>query len=449
MTAAIFCLLLQQIDPAALEKAMAADAAAKTTPAPAAVPPASVAPAPGAVPAGGIPTPIETAAGPTPTEIGMLPAPAEWAVQENARAPGSSLLNPALSFILDTSFGYYGQHTGQFDSLGLRIAGDDPSESREGFGVQEVEVAAQAAIDPYLEGAVFLTVPNLTGLEVEEAYLVTTSLPFNLQIKAGTFRSQIGRNNTQHLHLQNFTRRPLMTALLFGADGLRGPGAQASVLLPLPWFATLYAEAFSIGEPEAGDLEPGLETFGGGVRLGPSNLTYTAELEQFWAPGESHSIFLGLNFATGRSFNCLAGTAMTTVCLPVDEARSFLYGGDLYYKWKPPNVSSTYLSVQWTTEYFARVLADGGPTEGAGYSDFVLQFARRFYFGCRFDLVGAPAGPNLLRRYGYAGSLTFAPSEFSRLRLYAQELAGPGVPTTTVGFLQAEYSIGAHGAHPF
>jgi hypothetical protein len=112
-------------------------------------------------------------------------------------------------------------------------------------------------------------------------------------------------------------------------------------------------------------------------------------------------------------------------------------------------VSRTYLSIQWTTEYFLRVLAEGGPTEGAGYSDFILQFARRFYFGCRIDLVGAPEGQNLLRRYGYAVSLTFAPSEFSRLRLYAQELAGPGVSDTTVGFLQAEYSIGAHGAHPF
>jgi hypothetical protein len=274
---------------------------------------------------------------------------------------------------------------------------------------------------------------------------VTTSLPLNLQIKAGTFRSQIGRNNTQHLHLQNFTRRPLMTALLFGADGLRGPGAQASVLLPLPWFTTLYAEAFSIGPPDAADLAPGVDTFGGGGRLVPANLTYTAVLEQFWAPGESHSVFLGLNFATGRSFAC----AGAPTCVAVGASRSFLYGGDLYYKWKPPNVSQTYLSVQWTTEYFVRVLADGGPTEGAGYSEAVLQFARRFYLGGRFDLVGAPDGPNLLRRYGCAGSLTFAPSEFSRLRLYLQELAGPGVPDTTVGFLQAEYSIGAHGAHPF
>jgi hypothetical protein len=453
MTAAILCLLLQQIDPAALEKAMAADAAAKGAAPAAAAPAASATGVPAPAANGSPASPTGPAAELVSTEGSAPAAPAGWAVQENARAPGSSLLNPALSFILDTSFGYYGQHTGQFDSLGLRLAGDDPSESREGFGVQEVEVAAQAAIDPYLEGAVFLTVPNLNGLEVEEAYLVTTSLPFNLQIKAGTFRSQIGRNNTQHLHLQNFTRRPLMTAMLFGPDGLRGPGAQASVLLPLPWFATLYAESFSIGQPDGDDLSPGVSTFGGGVRLGPSNLTYTAELEQFWAPGESHSIFLGLNFATGRSFNCLP---TTTTCLSVDGARSFLYGGDLYYKWKPPNVSQTYLSLQWTTEFFVRVLADGGPTTGAGYTDLVLQFARRFYLGGRFDLVGAPgttiAGGDdsrLPRRYGYGGSLTFAPSEFSRIRLYGQELTGPGVPNTTVGFLQAEYSIGAHGAHPF
>ena len=53
------------------------------------------------------------------------------------------------------------------------------------------------------------------------------------------------------------------------------------------------------------------------------------------------------------------------------------------------------------------------------------------------------------RRYGYAASLTFAPSEFSRVRLYAQELTGAGVKSVTVAFLQVEYAMGAHGAHPF
>ena len=159
MLSSIFCYLVlqQQIDTQALEKAMAADAAAKAaqTPAAAAAPPGAPAEGAGAA----------------------VPPPAGFAAQQAVRAPGGSLLNPALSFILDSSFGYYGRDSGQFAALGLPIAGDDPSDVRQGFGVQEIELAAQSAIDPYMEGAIFLTIPNLEGIEVEEAYLVTTSLP--------------------------------------------------------------------------------------------------------------------------------------------------------------------------------------------------------------------------------------------------------------------------------
>ena len=423
--------------------------AAPTSPeAPPSPPPPAPAPPVETVPATPPPAPAPPPAAPPSEPPNLQPAPPVevpgLATQQNVRAPGASLMNPALSFILDGAFGYYGVHADDFASLGLPIAGDDPSDTNEGFTVQEIEVAAQAALDPYFEGAIFLTIPNLKEIEVEEGYLVTTSLPANLQIKAGTFRSQVGRNNTQHLHIQNFTRRPLMTALLFGADGLRGPGAQASLLLPLPWFATLYGEAFSI---DASDETSRLETFGGGARATPRNLTTTAVLEQFWEIGEATSLFLGANFATGRVHDCMGAVS----CDPMAAAgpRSYLYGGDLYLKWKPPNQARTYTSLQWTTEWFTRTIADNGPTEGAGYTEAVVQFARRFFAGGRFDLTGLPSGPNVPRRYGYAASLTFAPSEFSRLRLYAQELTGPQAKSSTVGFLQAEYSMGAHGAHPF
>lgn len=378
-----------------------------------------------------------------PAQLQLQP-PSMLDAQAAAQRPGSSLLNPALSVILDTTYGYYGKSLADFEALRLPVAGDDPSPVKEGFGIQEIELAATAAIDPYLEGALFLTIPNLEGIEVEEGYLVTTSLPWNLQVKAGTFRSQVGRNNTQHLHQQNFTRRPLMTALLFGVDGFRGPGLQASVLLPLPWFATLYAEAFSIGTPE----DPALvSTFGGGARSTPRNLTYAAVLEQSWDATENTTVVLGLNGATGKLFDC----AGALVCDPLtlDAPRSYLYGGDLYLKWQPANAAQTYRSFQWTTEFFARSIAGGGPTAGAGYTEPVMQVARRWYVGARFDVTGLPSSDSVPRRYGYAGSLTFAASEFSRFRLYVQELTGAGVPSSTVGFLQAEISMGAHGAHPY
>ena len=198
---------------------------------------------------------------------------------------------------------------------GCRPRGTIRRSRRQGFGLQEVELAAQSAIDPYLEGAVFLTIPNLEGLEVEEAYLVTTSLPLNLQIKAGTFRSQFGRNNTQHLHLQYFTRRPLMTALLFGAGrvpraGRAGVGAAAPALVRDPLRRGVQHRA----RPT---IRPASSTFGGGVRLTPPNLTYTAVLEQFLELAESHSLLLGLNFATGRSVDCVTAAP----CEPASPSR--------------------------------------------------------------------------------------------------------------------------------
>jgi hypothetical protein len=377
---------------------------------------------------------------PSPAPAANAPsgeAAASLSAQAAARPAGTGLLNPNISAIVDGSFGYYGVHHGDFAAIGVPVSGDDPSANREGFTLQEVELAFQTAIDPYLEGAVFLTIPNLDGIEVEEAYFNTTALPGNLQVKAGSFRSQVGRNNGQHLHLQNFTRRPLMTPLLFGADGLRGPGLQVSWLIPaIPWFATLYGEAFTIDAPDGG-----VATFGGG-RRGPKNLTYTAVLEQFWSPSEAVSLFLGLNFATGIASTCAAP--------PCDGGpRDYLYGGDLYFKWRPEGALGEGMSLRWSTEYFARSITDGGSTEGALYTEPVLQVAKRWYLGARFDLTGVPSGPNVPRRYGEALSVTFAPTEFSRFRLFGQLLSGPGVETALVGFLQAEFSMGAHGAHPF
>jgi hypothetical protein len=367
----------------------------------------------------------------------QTPGSVDVAAQTAVRPAGTGTLNPNTSVIVDGSFGYYGRHQADFDRVGIPESGDDPSAARPGFTLQEVELAFSAAIDPYFEGAAFLTIPNLEGVEVEEAYLVTTALPANLQVKAGTFRSQVGRNNGQHLHLQHFTRRPLMTPLLFGADGLRAPGVQASLLLPgFPWFATLYLEALSVAPPEAG-----VATFGGGGR-GLGELTYSAVLEQFWALSELSSLLLGLNVATGVASECAMPPCGT-------GRRSTLAGADLYYKWRPEGAAGEQGSLTWATEYFIRTIASGGANEGALYTEPVLQLAKRWFVGMRLDVTGLPSGQAVPRRYGIAASVTFAPTEFSRLRLYAQDLTGPGISSALIGFVQMEFSLGAHGAHPF
>lgn len=135
---------------------------------------------------------------------------------------GSGLMNPDISVIFDGV-------AGAANRPRASSAGDDPDftgpagKRTGGFAVPEVEVGLQSTVDPYFAANVFLTIPNLQGIEVEEAYAVTTALPAGLQIKAGVFRSAAGRQNEQHLHMQDFTLRPLLNQAYLGVDGLRPP----------------------------------------------------------------------------------------------------------------------------------------------------------------------------------------------------------------------------------
>src|SRR3954467_9768481 len=193
-------------------------------------------------------------------------APASGGAQGTA-ARGTQSLNPDISAILDANAGY--------ERRGVAYRnGDDPdlhggpNTRGAGFTAQEVELALSAIVDPYFRGDIFLTIPNLDGLEVEEAFATTTSLPQNLQVKAGSFRSAFGRQNGQHLHVQDFTRRPLINAAFLGADGMRGPGAQVSWLAPLPVYVVFYGEAFSLLAPDVpvgpdSPVDP-VASFGGG-----------------------------------------------------------------------------------------------------------------------------------------------------------------------------------------
>jgi len=378
---------------------------------------------------------------------------------------GAQSLNPDISAIVDAEAGYQRRPL-QF------LNGDDPvlrgEEGKKalGFAVQEVELAFSAIVDPYLRGDVFLTIPNLEGLEVEEAFATTTSLPWNLQLKGGSFRSAFGRQNGQHLHMQDFTRRPLINAAFLGADGLRGPGAQVSWLAPLPFYLTLSAEAFSLGAPEepgAGTtLAPPVSTFGGGE---PHDLTYTAEAKAFFPFGEAWSIYLGLNGATGVSPGLFQPTDTGVNVLGANR-RSYLVGADLYVKWKPPNVAAGYNSVAWQSEAVWRHLDDAegmpGGWDGGLYSQVVLQVARRWFLGVRGDVLGIPTSSALGQTVRGSASVTFQMSEFARVRGYVEAehvASGPSVPGVSLAavqpgdavaaFLQLEISMGAHGAHPF
>ena len=390
-----------------------------------------------------------------------VPAPAVAASAESAPQTlfrGAQSLNPDMSAILDADFGWQ-RRAPQL------LNGDDPDLHAEGtrhavgFTAQEVELAFSAIVDPYFKGEIYLTIPNLSGIEVEEAFATTTSLPWNLQIKGGSFRSAFGRQNGQHLHVQDFTRRPLINAAFLGADGMRGPGVQVSWLAPLPFFLTLNGEAFSLAADPADEtqaLPQPVPTFGADRSTRP---TLAAEAKAFFPLGEEWSLYGGLNFASGKSPGLSLGDAGSAGF----GREAQLYGADLYLKWKPVNVAQGYESLALQAEAILRHFASGdgldGEWDGGGYAQVVAQFARRWFLGIRGDLVGVPSSSVLARTERVGLSLTFQGSEFSRLRAYfeAEHAATPSsafLPQAQpqwapAAYLQLEYSIGAHGAHPY
>src|SRR6266404_5429287 len=347
---------------------------------------------------------------------GRQQAPPAATAQSTGGAPqtllrGAQSLNPDFSVILDGDFGYQ-RRAPQL------LSGDDPNLFAEparhalGFTAQEVELAFSAIVDPYFKGEVYLTIPNLEGIEVEEAFATTTSLPWNLQVKAGSFRSAFGRQNGQHLHMQDFTRRPLVNAAFLGADGMRGPGVQVSWLAPLPFFPV----------------------------------------------SETWSLTSGLSFASGKSSGLLLADGT-----PVGANRdSQLYGADVYLKWKPVNVAQGYQSLAFQAEAIFRHMSGGDGIQdewdGGAYAQIVAQFARRWFLGIRGDVIGIPSSSVLPRTQRIGGSLTFQGSEFSRVRLYVEAEHADNTSAllpmlnpqwAPAAFLQLEYSIGAHGAHPY
>ncbi len=139
-----------------------------------------------------------------------------------------------LSFILDAALA-------AFSSKEPLQQGDhDPTHN--GFNFQQLELSVRSVVDPYLRfdsNIVF----RPEGVEIEEAYVTTLDLPANLQVRAGQFLTRFGRLNNTHPHAWDFVDQPFAFSRVFGGEGNRGLGVEASWLTPLPWYVELVGSA--------------------------------------------------------------------------------------------------------------------------------------------------------------------------------------------------------------
>src|SRR6266700_2033106 len=352
------------------------------------------------------------------------------------------------------------------DLHNIEVGDHDPQQR--GFNARNIELALDGAVDPYFEGfanIVFkLDNDNETDVEVEEAFMQTTSLPFNLQLKAGQFFAAFGRLNPTHPHTWDFVDTPLVNGLFLGPDGLRGVGAQTSWTLPLPWYSQLiFASQNGRGSTGFSFRNPGDD----GMFFDRITTDREARgLQDFvWIPRWENSVDLSPTPGVLAGVSGAFGSNQTGA-----DSRTQIYGADLLYKWKSSHAEGGFPFVKWQTEFMYRRFQVGHGADDSFpvaetfhdwglYSQVLWGFKKGWVAGIRGDyghMQNSEFTDDLDRqsRSRISANLTWYPTEFSKLRLqynhdFLEEnffLAGRDVDSL---FLQFEFILGSHGAHKF
>src|SRR5713101_5169795 len=348
----------------------------------------------------------------------------------------------------------------------VEVGDHDPQQR--GFNARNIELAFDGAVDPYFEGfanIVFkLDNDNETQVEVEEAFLQTTNLPFNLQLKAGQFFAAFGRINPVHPHAWEFADAPIVHALLLGGDGLRGVGTQISWIVPVPWYSQLiFAVQNGRGGTGYSFRNPGDD----GIFFGRRTTDREARgLQDFvWIPRWENSVDLSPTQVVLAGASGAFGSNETGA-----NSRTQIYDADLLYKWKSANAEGGFPFVKWQTEFmYRRFEAGRGIDESFPvaetfhdwglYSQVLWGFKKGWVAGIRGDYYDAEDSrftDDLDRqsRSRISANLTWYPTEFSKIRLQYNHdflaenffLSDRDVDSV---FLQFEFILGAHGAHKF
>lgn len=397
----------------------------------------------------------------------------------DAQTSAGAAFNPAISVILDTVYsqvfsgeaedppGFGGGHD---DDHGHEEGHGHSHGIEDGFQIREVEVVLSGSVDPYFDLVAQLGFSE-DGVELEEGYFQTTSLPGGLQIKGGKFLSDVGYINRQHTHNWDFTDQPLVMESLFGDEGLNEVGLQLSWLPATRMYSRFGVELLEGDNEVIANASEEADEFGLEEASSPRLITAFAK----FGPdlGHDHALLGGIS------------GGYSEVWQEVDEEHdealdgdAWFVGLDFVYKY---DAGRTLGHGNWTVqgEYFYRErdvdFREDGVREGSGkfkqdglYLQTVYGFRPRWNTGLRFDAVGLSndafdhedeAFTDFGTTYRYSAQVSYLPTEFSRLRFQlGQTDLSDGAHHDDHGGhhddpwradLQFTYALGAHGAHAF
>ena len=294
-----------------------------------------------------------------------------------------SALNPAIGMAIDAT----AEHRAK--------AGGD-------FNFRAAEIGISASVDPYARAYAFFT-GSKDDFEVEEAALLTTSLPWNLQARAGRFFADFGRLAKLHPHEYAFVNTPLSLERTVGGES-KADGVELAYLFPTPFFLR--------------------GTIGGYNKMGAENdrlddtksrawsrFTYLGRLQTYFDLSDNHSIELG---------SSLAFTPSVRLSSDPQGGNRTLTGLDVTYRYQPLG-STLYQGFTLAGEFFGnneRVERGSGARRmfaPGGYAYGEAKINREWAAGFLYDNAPSLTSPGK-KTIGYSPFLTWSLSEFNRLR---------------------------------
>jgi len=362
-----------------------------------------------------------------------------------------------LSFV--PSF-FAGSSTERDESLQtLQGGGHDPH--KRGFTLAQGEIGLSGAVDPYFRGQAYIVtfidaLSGETGVELEEAFLTSQSLPYRLQLEVGHFFTEFGQINPRHPHLWDWVDQPVINTRLFGGDGMRAPGFRLGWLLPTPesvfselqvgmqnangeTMTSFFGGRHEHGEEEA-EHEHEEETFEG-TQIGNrpaigrdtkalKDFVYLVRWNSSWNMREDLGVVLGFSGLYGPNDTGPRGD-------------TWIYGADMKWRWRPATNFRGWPFLTWQTEImqrdfkadrFTQVDEESGDIftlpgrtlhDWGLYSQLLYGFSYGWAAGIRYEYAGGSGqsidgrkhDPFRSDRHRFSPLLAFHPSEFTRIRL--------------------------------
>ncbi|MBL4804419.1 MAG: hypothetical protein JKY71_06095 [Alphaproteobacteria bacterium] len=375
-----------------------------------------------------------------------VPATSRRQVNDNS-------FNPEIGVILQGKYQGFSEDDG--DIAGFAI-GEEAERGTEGLSIDETELNFSANIDNLFRGNATIALHEREGeveVEVEEAYVETTSLPHGLQAKAGRFFSELGYLNSHHSHADDFADRPLTNRAFL--DGNYGDdGVQISAVLPTDFYSEIGGGAYR------GNDFPGGGADGGEIG------SWTAYGRVGGDIGDNTSWRLGASILQVSDAEREANEDMV-----VFNGDSGLYIADARVVYAPTG-NNAEQELIFQGEYFHRdddgtyddMDAGTGPvayddSQSGWYAQGVYKFDPQWRAGVRYSQLYAGDVPTGLSGsalddgghdpWAAAAMVDWTNSEFSRARIqYNREELADGHEDNQI-ILQYVMSLGAHGAHAY